>query len=108
RVRIGDSARYSRPYWHLPRGSDRYELDVPAFEGLPWSPPDVVARFGYRLDGVDASLEEAAIAPAPGRWAGSEKQKVVGVVPALSVQLAPAVAIIPAGAVPMRRELTAT
>jgi hypothetical protein len=106
-VRVAEDARYSRPYWRRRAGADRYDLDIPAFEGLPWSPPEVLARLGYRLEGVAARLEEPAIARYPGHWVGGERQRVIGVVPALSVQLTPAIVVFPA-AVPARRELRAS
>lgn len=106
-VKVAEGARYSRPYWRRPAGSDRYDLDVPAFEGLPWSRPEVVAWLGYHLEGVAARMEEPAIARSPGHWLGGERQRLVGVVPALSLQLAPAIVVLPAGTVPARGELRA-
>jgi hypothetical protein len=73
---------------------DRFDLDVPADESLPWSPPDVNATLRYRAGGADAVLERPAIWRYEGPLTGGEKQKVLEVVPALSVQVTPALAVV--------------
>jgi LmbE family N-acetylglucosaminyl deacetylase len=93
-VTASPSARASQPYWRRPPGADRFELAVPAHEGLPWSPPEVVSTLGYRAHGAAAALEQAAL------WryespTGGEKQKVVQVVPAVSVQVSPPLGVVP-------------
>jgi GlcNAc-PI de-N-acetylase len=96
RVRVAEDARLSRPYFHLRAGSDRYDVDVPADEGRPWSPPDVVATLRFdTIGGVSASLTEPVAFRYEGRWVGGEKRKVVNVVPALAVRLSPDVTILP-------------
>jgi LmbE family N-acetylglucosaminyl deacetylase len=99
RVLVAPDARPSRPYFRLPRGADRYEIDSPADEGQPWSPPDLVATLRIEtVEGTWASLEDPVSFRYPGRWVGGEKRKVVNVVPALSVRLLPEVMILPLSA----------
>jgi LmbE family N-acetylglucosaminyl deacetylase len=103
-VRPADGARYSQPYWSRDPAADRLDLAVPQDEGLPWSPPDVVARLRYTSYGVPATLDEPAVWRYEGRG-GGEKRKVVNVVPPLSVRLTPAVTVVPVGGAPARREV---
>jgi len=97
KVQVGADAAPTRPYWHLPPGADRYAVDIPADEGRPWSPPALTASLRYLTDGGTAAhLESPAIVRFEGRFVGGERRKVVNVVPALSVGLSPAVAVVPA------------
>jgi LmbE family N-acetylglucosaminyl deacetylase len=103
-VRASNRARYSQPYWRRPSDAGRVEILVPEHEGLPWSPPDVVARLRFTSHGVAAALEEPAV------WrykagGGGEKRKVVNVVPLLSARVAPAVTVVPVGGTATRREV---
>jgi LmbE family N-acetylglucosaminyl deacetylase len=108
-VRVGEGVPPSRPYWHRPKDSDRYALDVPVLEGLPWAPPDVKGVLRYATEGgVAASLEAPAIVRYEGRWVGGEKQKVVNVVPLVSLRVSPEVAVVPLSAVNRRREFRVT
>src|SRR5205814_2395950 len=98
------------PYWRRDPKVDRYLLDVPRDQTLPWSPPDVVALVRYTSAApspLPVTLERPAFWRYEGRWVGGEKQKVVNVVPALSVGLTPAVAVMPVGAA-ARREFRVT
>jgi LmbE family N-acetylglucosaminyl deacetylase len=97
-LKVGPEARYSQPYWKRNPEVDRYEIEIPEHHTLPWSPPDVVGRLEYTSAGVPATLELPAYWRYEGRWVGGEKQKVLNVVPALSVRLTPEIAVIPAGA----------
>jgi LmbE family N-acetylglucosaminyl deacetylase len=103
-VTTSTTARYSQPYWKRQPGRDRYALEVPAHESLPWSPPDVTAALRYASGGVDASLTQPAIWRYPGPFVGGERRKVLNVVPQLSVRLSPEIAIVPAGAAEAKRE----
>jgi LmbE family N-acetylglucosaminyl deacetylase len=106
-VTASPQARLSRPYWHRVPGRDRLLLDVAAHEGLPWSPPDVVGRLRYLTGGMPAALER----PVAWRYegpGGGEKQKVVAVVPALSVRLSPRVTAVPTGPARTAREYRVT
>ena len=97
-VTVASNARVSQPYWRRRPGADRYDLEVLEHESLPWSPPDVVARVRYQAGGAEASCEEPAVVRYPGRFVGGERQKLVKVVPALSLRLSPEVAVFPRGA----------
>lgn len=104
-LRVADRARYSQPYWKRNPMTDRYDLDNPAHETLPWSPPEVVATLKYTSSGVAAEMPQPAIWRYAGRWVGGEKQKLVSVVPALSVSLEPEIVVVPLSAARPRREL---
>jgi hypothetical protein len=101
-VTVGEKARYSQPYWHRRPQADRLDLDVPADETLPFSPPDVTASLRYGVAGDSGRLETAALWRYEGPFVGGEKQHVLQVVPALSVRLSPEIAILPLGTTPRR------
>jgi LmbE family N-acetylglucosaminyl deacetylase len=82
-------AQPSRPYWRRRRDLDRFDVDVPAHETLPWSPPAVVARLRCRIAGVETTLTVPAVFRYAGPFVGGEKQHVVQVVPELSVRVSP-------------------
>ena len=103
-VHAADGARYSQPYWRRNALVDRVDLARPEDDTLPWSPPEVVARLRYTSHGVAATLEAPAVWRYEGR-AGGEKRKTVSVVPPLSVNMTPAVTVIPVAAAGTRREL---
>jgi len=104
RVTVGEQARYSQPYWKRNFDVDRFDIEIPEHHTLPWSPPRVVAELRYTVDTVPAVLEQAAYWRYEGPWVGAEKRKVVNVVPALSVALKPALAVIPLKAAGSQRE----
>lgn len=88
-VTVPVSARPSGPYWRRAPGKDRYDVDPPGAEGLPWSPPDVTASVRVRAAGASSLRLDA---PAVFRYvgpAGGEMQQVLRVVPALSLRLSP-------------------
>jgi LmbE family N-acetylglucosaminyl deacetylase len=94
KVTVPADARPSRPYWHKAPDRDRMLVDRPEDEGLPWSPPVVVARAQWGAGDV--------VTTSPARWLGPrapgvEKRKEPAVVPALGVRLAPSVAVVPIG-----------
>jgi len=98
-VRVGEGAWSTRAYWRRRPRVDRHDLDVPAIEGRPWGPPELVATLRYgSVGGVPARLDAPALVRYPGRWVGGEKQRTVAVVPALSVRISPETAILPVGA----------
>jgi LmbE family N-acetylglucosaminyl deacetylase len=107
-VTVGPAARYSQPYWKVHPGVDRYDLDVPADQTLPWSPPDVTATLRYTAAGVPASLTTPAYYRYDGPWVGGEKQKVVNIVSALSVKLTPDIAVVPLTAGGLKKEFRVT
>jgi hypothetical protein len=107
-VTVGADARYSQPYWKMNPKVDRYDIEIPEHHTLPWSPPEVVAAVRYTSAGVEGSIDQPAHFRYEGRWVGGEKQKVVTIVPALSVAVSPGIAIIPQAASGTKREFRVT
>jgi hypothetical protein len=98
-VQVADDAPATRPYWRRRPGADRYDVDDPALDGRPWAPPEVVAHLRYSsVDRVPVRVSAPAMFRYEGRWVGGEKQRVVTVVPALSVRVSPEVTVHPLGA----------
>jgi LmbE family N-acetylglucosaminyl deacetylase len=100
-VTVGPAARYSQPYWKRKPGKvekvggDIYDLEIPAHHLLPWSPPDVTATVKYTAGGASGTLNAPAYYRYDGPWVGGEKQKVLNIVPNLSVKLTPSIAVVP-------------
>ena len=95
-VTTAPAARPTEPYWKRDPKKDRYALDSPGAEGLPWNPPHVTASARLRAAGAALRLD----APAIFRYEaaeGGEKQHVLAVVPALSVSLTPEIVVFPTG-----------
>jgi LmbE family N-acetylglucosaminyl deacetylase len=107
-VTVGPDARYSQPYWKMNPKVDRYDIEVPEHHTLPWSPPEVMAAVRYMSAGVAGAIEQPAHFRYEGPWVGGEKQKVVNIVPALSVKVSPGIAIIPQAASGAKREFRVT
>jgi hypothetical protein len=109
-VTVGPTARYSQPYWKrrpgppAKSGGDIYDLDIPEHHLLPWSPPDVTATVRYTSGGATAMLTRPAYYRYDGPWVGGEKQKVLNVVPNLSVTLTPDIAVVPVTAGGKKKE----
>lgn len=103
-VTVGPNARYSQPYWKVHPGVDRYDIEVPADHTLPWSPPDITATVRYTTAGASATMTSPAYYRYDGPWVGGEKQKVVNVVPSISVALTPDIAVVPVAAAGRRKE----
>ncbi len=97
-------ARPTQPYWHRREGRDRYDIDDPRLAGLPWAPPDVVAVLGWRTEAARVESQAPAVWRYEGPWVGGEKQKVVNVVPALSVRMDPEIAVAPLSGGATRKE----
>jgi LmbE family N-acetylglucosaminyl deacetylase len=107
-VTVGPSARYTQPYWKVQPGVDRYAIEIPEHHTLPWSPPDVTATVRYSAAGVSATHAAPAYYRYDGPWVGGEKQKIVNVVPALSVSVTPDVGVVPLAAGGRPREFRVT
>ena len=113
-VTVGPDARYSQPYWKRKPGKvekvggDIYDLEIPEHHLLPWSPPDVTATVKYTVSGFEGSLTSPAYYRYDGPWVGGEKQKVLNVVPAVSVQLTPDIAVVPLTAGGKKKEFRVT
>jgi LmbE family N-acetylglucosaminyl deacetylase len=107
-VTVGAAARYTQPYWKAQPGVDRYAIEVPEHHTLPWSPADVTATVRYTAAGVPATYDAPAYFRYDGPWVGGEKQKIVNVVPVLSVRLTPDVGVVPLAAGGRPREFRVT
>ncbi len=107
-VTVGANARYTQPYWKVRPGVDRYDLEIPEHTTLQWSPADVTATVDYMAAGVNATLTQQAYYRYDGPWVGWEKQKIVNVVPSISVKLSPNVGVVPLTAGGQRREFRVT
>ena len=107
-VTVGKDARYSQPYWKFNPKVDRYDIEIPAHHTLPWSPPEVTGEVKFVAAGVAGSIQQAAHYRYEGPWVGTEKQKVVNIVPSLSVKVTPEIAIVPVAAGGVKREFRVT
>ncbi len=105
RITIGADARYTQPYWKRNFKVDRYDIEIPEHQTLPWSPSDIQARFSFSSGGTTFSRTQAAQYRYEGPWVGGEKQKEVNVIPTLSVKLTPEIVVAPKSLTPVRREL---
>ncbi|HLA77591.1 MAG TPA: PIG-L family deacetylase, partial [Vicinamibacteria bacterium] len=72
-VTVSPDARPSGPYWRRVEAGDRYLLDRPEEESLPWSPPPVLARLRYAVAGTSAQFEIPAGVRFEGRLVGGER-----------------------------------
>jgi LmbE family N-acetylglucosaminyl deacetylase len=107
-VRVGDKVRYAQPYWRRSAPTLwRYDvLDSPAYETLPFAPPELTAAMSYTASGgVRASLKVPVLYRYEGRRVGGEKQKELRSVPLVAVSVTPELAVFPAAAKPAKREL---
>jgi LmbE family N-acetylglucosaminyl deacetylase len=98
-VTAAADARPTQPYWRKEKDHDRLALLVPEDEGLPWSPPVLVARARLRLAGVETTLRAPVAWRYEGPFVGGEKRHEVQVVPAVSVRVAPEITAVPLGSV---------
>jgi hypothetical protein len=107
-VTVGANARFTQPYWTRQPGVDRYAIEIPEHHTLPWSPPDVTATVRYTSAGVAAAYDVPVYYRYEGPWVGGEQQKIVNVVPAVSVTMTPDVAVVPLDAGGRAREFRVT
>jgi LmbE family N-acetylglucosaminyl deacetylase len=107
-VKVADKARYTQPYWRRAFDSDRYEIDVPGAETLPFAPPEVQASLQFSTSGVSSSLDRPASWGYEGQWVGGEKQKAVSVVPALSLATSPEIVVLPLSSPKAQRDVRVT
>lgn len=97
KVTVAGDARPSQPYFHRPPGAGRYVLDVPEDDGRPWSAAPVQALLRYRSLGLAQAMtvRVPVLQRYEARALAGEKQKELGVVPALGVRIQPAVIVLP-------------
>jgi hypothetical protein len=97
-VTVPDDAEYSRPYWVRNDEVDRFDLLKPEYLGIPFSPPFVTAEVAFRSGDIETTIGETVQYRYEGPWVGTEKQKEVSVLPAMSLNLAPRVLVYAMGA----------
>ena len=107
-VTVGPTARFTQPYWTRRFDVDRYDIEVPEHHTLPWSPPDVTATVRFTSAGVSSSYDVPVYYRYDGPWVGGEKQKIVNIVPAVSVRMTPDIAVVPLDAGGRPREFRVT
>ncbi len=109
-LRVPANARVTEPYWHRIAGSGRYVFDPDAPFGLPLRPTPFYVQATHTFSGGPGSEEVFDGLPIEYRYEGNglsgEKRDELLVVPAMSVRVSPAIAIIPAG--PAVQQTTAT
>ena len=102
-ITVPESAEATEPYWRRDGEADRYVFAPDAPFGAPFAPSPFRARvsFAFGTHGR-VSLEQ----PLQHRYEGSifsgEKRTELLVVPALSVRVAPEIAVVPVGVGPKR------
>ncbi len=97
-VKVATDAKLSRPYWVRNPEVDRFDLIEPELVGLPFTPPAVKSRLTLRSHDVEWTLDEPVQYRYEGPWVGTEKQKRISVLPAISLNLSPRVLVYPTGA----------
>ncbi|HEX9005069.1 MAG TPA: PIG-L family deacetylase [Blastocatellia bacterium] len=95
-LQVPENAEYTQPYWS--RANELREhihtIHKPEHLLLPFSPPDVVGRFNYEVNGVRFHLTQPAQTIYIERPRG-EQRRLLTVAPALSVALSPRVGVVP-------------
>jgi hypothetical protein len=101
-LKVPADARISEPYWHRQGEAGRYTFDADASFGLPFRPTPfhVQMTFVFNTASQDPPSEEVvADLPILHRYEGDifsgEKRSELLVVPAISVRVAPEIAIVP-------------
>ena len=99
-LQIPVNARVSEPYWHREGDAGRYTFDADAPFGLPYRPTPFYVQVTLGFPGGEDVI---AGLPVQHRYEGNifsgEKRTELLVVPALSVRVAPEIAIIPVATV---------
>lgn len=94
-VTVPNGAEPSRPYWTTSKdGSGRLEILEPAFLDLPWKPPLASVTVRYRVHGVTVTIDQPIQHRYVGPWVGGEQRHRLMVVPALSLEASPDVAVL--------------
>jgi LmbE family N-acetylglucosaminyl deacetylase len=107
-VKVADEAEFTQPYWYRSsEDANRYEVRSERYHTLPYAPPEVIARLDYKAFGVDLELAEPAQAAHINPAVGVEFRDLQ-VVPAVSVELQPRIAIVPRSAKRRQRQWRVT
>jgi len=102
-VTVPAAGRETEPYWHREGEAGRYVFDQDAPFGLPFRPTPFRAHFTFKIGGADVVVDLPIEYRYQGNIFSGEKRSELLVVPALSVNLTPDIAILPAAAPgPMR------
>lgn len=96
-ARVPADARETRPYWRRLPEAARYEFDPDAAFGLPFQPTPFSAQVTLAVGGATLSLDLPIEYRYQGNIFSGEKRSQLLVVPALSVRVAPSIAIVPVG-----------
>jgi LmbE family N-acetylglucosaminyl deacetylase len=115
------NARVTAPYWHRAGEAGRYTFDEDAPFGLPFRPTPFTARIALEFAGVPAVLELPIVHRYEGTIFSGEKRMELHVVPAITLDVSPGIAVVPVtaadvektapghgGAATNARELTVT
>ena len=99
-VAVPGNAEITRPYWHRnePDKENIFTIDDPRYQTLPLPPPPIRAHAAYEFSGKTGIVHTNAIAQANG------KATDLAVVPAFSVLMQHATAVVPAGRKPAMDE----
>jgi LmbE family N-acetylglucosaminyl deacetylase len=95
-VTVPTSARVTEPYWTRKGEAGRYVFDPDAPFGLPFRPTPFRAHFDFTIGGVDVPVDLPVAYRYEGNIFSGEKRMDLLVVPALSVNVSPDIAIVPA------------
>jgi hypothetical protein len=96
-VKVPTGATFTQPYWlREPRKGDRFVWPQGSPANMPFDPAVLMTRASFVYDGASIVLDNPAEFRSSDRIYGEQRAQVK-VVPALSVRLAPDVAIIPLG-----------
>jgi LmbE family N-acetylglucosaminyl deacetylase len=92
-VAVPANAEITRPYWHRnePDKENIFTIDDPRYQTLPLPPPPVHAHAAYEFSGKTGVIHTDAVAEV------NSKATDLAVVPAFSVLMQHATAVIPAG-----------
>jgi len=95
-LKVPDNARVTEPYWHRVNGAGRYVFDSDAPFGLPFRPTSFYLQATLTFGTPDEVIDGL---PIQHRYEGNifsgEKRSELLVVPAMSVRVSPAIAIMP-------------
>jgi LmbE family N-acetylglucosaminyl deacetylase len=96
-LRIPASARPSEPYWHRNGSPGRYTFDEDATFGLPQRPTPFYVQMTLKIGDGEVIHALPVEFRYQGDIFGGEKRSDLVIVPPLSVQISPDIAIIPSG-----------
>jgi LmbE family N-acetylglucosaminyl deacetylase len=100
-VKIPDNAAYTRPHWaRANEWRDHiYQISKPQYLHLPFAPPELSGIFIYEVEGVRFMLSRPVQTVYMDRLWG-EQRRLLTVVPAINIAIAPRVGVVPSAIVP--------